>query len=82
MMHLGFFLSGEGLFTTEPKAVAMTNDLDDCARTIVVTGTAKDTIQADIRYVMYQLAEIAVPRRLLAEILRLIDDLRPKTVPT
>jgi Transposase DDE domain group 1 len=30
------------------------------------------------RYVVFQLAEVAVPRALLAEILRRIDRLRPK----
>ena len=30
------------------------------------------------RYVTFQLAEIAIPRRLFAEILRLIDGLRPR----
>ncbi len=34
------------------------------------------------RYVTFQLAEIAIPRRLFAEILRLIDRLRPKAAPT
>ncbi len=34
------------------------------------------------RYVTFQLAEIAIPRRLFAEILRLIDGLRPKLAPT
>ena len=34
------------------------------------------------RYVTFQLAEIAIPRRLFAKILRLIDDLRPKPAPT
>ncbi len=34
------------------------------------------------RYVTLQLAEVAVPRRLFAEILRLIDGLRPKPAPT
>ncbi len=33
------------------------------------------------RYVTFQLAEIAIPRRLFAEILR-IDGLRPKPAPT
>ncbi len=33
-------------------------------------------------YVSFQLAEGAVPRRLFAEILRLIDGLRPKPAPT
>ncbi len=33
------------------------------------------------RYVTFQLAEIAIPRRLFAEILRLIDGLRPKPAP-
>ncbi len=34
------------------------------------------------RYVTFQLAEVAIPRRLFAEILRLIDGLRPKPAPT
>ena len=34
------------------------------------------------RFVTFQLAEIAVPRRLFAEILRLIDGLRSKAAPT
>ncbi len=33
------------------------------------------------RYVTFQLAETAIPRRLFAEILRLIDGLRPKPAP-
>ncbi len=33
------------------------------------------------RYVTFQLAEVAVPRRLFAKILRLIDSLRPKVAP-
>ncbi len=34
------------------------------------------------RYVTFQLAEIAIPCRLFAEIQRLIDGLRPKAAPT
>ncbi len=34
------------------------------------------------RYITFQLAEIAIPRRLLAEILRLVGGLRPKAAPT
>ena len=34
------------------------------------------------RYATFQMAEVAIPRRLFAEILRLIDDLRPKPAPT
>ena len=33
------------------------------------------------RYVTFQLAEVAVPRRLFADILRLIDELRPAPLP-
>ncbi len=33
------------------------------------------------RYVTFQLAEVAVPRELFREILRLIDDLRRRPVP-
>ncbi len=34
------------------------------------------------RYITFQLAEVAIQRRLFAEILRLIDGLRPKPAPT
>ncbi len=34
------------------------------------------------RYVTFQMAEVAIPRRLFAEILRLIDGLQPKLAPT
>ncbi len=34
------------------------------------------------RYVTFQLAEVAIPRRLFAEILLLIEGLRPKPAPT
>ncbi len=34
------------------------------------------------RYVTFQLAEVAISRRLFAEILQLIDGLRPKPAPT
>ncbi len=34
------------------------------------------------RYVTFQLAEVAIPQRLFAEILRLINGLRPKPAPT
>ncbi len=33
------------------------------------------------RYITFQLAEVAFPRRLFAEILRLIDGLRPAPLP-
>ncbi len=33
------------------------------------------------RYITFQLAEVAVPRALFAEILRLIDGLRPAPLP-
>ena len=34
------------------------------------------------RYVTFHLAEVAIPRRLFAEILQLIDGARPKPAPT
>ncbi len=34
------------------------------------------------RYVTFQLAEVAIPRTLFTEILRLIDRLRPAPLPT
>ena len=33
------------------------------------------------RYVIFQIAEVAVPRELFQEILRLIDGLRPRPAP-
>ena len=33
------------------------------------------------RYVTFQLADVAMPQTLFAEILRLIDDLRPTLIP-
>jgi hypothetical protein len=33
------------------------------------------------RYVIFQMAEVAVPRELFREILRLIDGLRPRPAP-
>jgi hypothetical protein len=33
------------------------------------------------RYVMFQMAEVAIPRALFADILRRIDRLRPKPAP-
>jgi hypothetical protein len=34
------------------------------------------------RYVTFQLADVAVPRTLFAEILRLMEQLRPRPAPT
>jgi hypothetical protein len=34
------------------------------------------------RYITFQMAEVAIPRALFAEILRLIDGLRPRPAPT
>ncbi len=34
------------------------------------------------RYITFQLAEVAVSRKLFADILRLIDGLRPRSAPT
>ena len=38
-------------------------------------------IVAHARYVTFQMAEVAVPSQLFAEILRLIDGLRPPPTP-
>jgi hypothetical protein len=39
-------------------------------------------LEAGARYVIFQMAEVAVPRELFQKILRLIDDLRPKPAPS
>ena len=33
------------------------------------------------RYVTFQMAEVAVPREMFGEVLRLVDGLRPRPVP-
>jgi len=33
------------------------------------------------RYVTFQMAEVAIPRQMFAEILRLLDGLRPRPAP-
>ena len=40
-------------------------------------GGVNDTVSGDSRYVACQMAEVAIPRTLFAEILRLIAELRP-----
>lgn len=56
---------------------------DDCSslqlREKLVKIGAK--VVAHGRYVTFQLAEVAVPRDLFRNILRLIDDLRPSPTP-
>ena len=39
-------------------------------------------LEAGARYVIFQMAEVAVLRELFQKILRLIDDLRPKPAPS
>ncbi len=39
-------------------------------------------IVSHARYVIFQMAEVAVPRALFAEILSLIDGLRPRAAPS
>ncbi len=50
--------------------------------TVALAGTflvAAAAAQADvIRYAVFQMAEVAVPRHLFRRILHLIDDLRPR----
>ncbi len=60
--------------------------IDDPFRTLLMLREKLIKIGAKVvrhgRSVTFQLAEIAIPRRLFAEILRLIDGLRPKPAPT
>jgi hypothetical protein len=47
-------------------------------------GTATSAIWKVVRhsrYITYQMAEVAIPRALFAEILHLIDGLRPAPLP-
>jgi len=54
-------------------------------RRLGATGSIPIKIGAKIvthaRYVIFQIAEVAVPRDLFQEILRLIEGLRPRPVP-
>ena len=52
---------------------------DDLARERLIKNSCR--IVRDSRYVVFQLAEVAVPRALFADILRRIDDLRPRLPP-
>ena len=47
---------------------------DDYARRVIKNGTQ---VVRHGRYITFQLAEVAIPRSLFANILRLIDGLRP-----
>jgi hypothetical protein len=60
-----------------PKAVAHWS-LTSLREKLVKIGAK---IVTHARYVIFQIAEVAVPRELFQEILRLIDGLRPRPVP-
>ncbi len=47
-----------------------------------MTTMREKLVKIGAKVVTFQLAEIAIPRRLFAEILRLIDGLRPKPAPS
>ena len=64
---------------TQPESIADIEWSLSTLREKLVKIGAK--VVAHGRYVTFQLAEVAVPRDLFREILRLIDDLRPSPTP-
>jgi hypothetical protein len=49
---------------------------EDC-----ITGTHESSFWKRHRYIIFQMAEVAVPKELFQEILRLIAELRPQPPP-
>ena len=64
----------------------MEKDRDRYRRIVAICYIGKKNINAWVvrhgRYVTFQMAEVAIPRDLFADILRRIDRLRPKPAPT
>ncbi len=79
-------MCGRYSFTTPPEAMrrafGMTGPLPNLPPRYNIAPTQDAPVVRHGRYVTFQLAEIAIPRRLFAEILRLIDGLGPKPAPT
>ncbi len=66
-----------------PRALALPDEVEQWSMTTLREKQIKigATVVRHGRCLTFQLAGVAIPRRLLAEILRLIDGLRPKPVP-
>jgi len=67
------------------KNVFQVHGVDDAGNVVTTLREKLVKIGAKVihhgRYVIFQLAEVAVPRDLFRKILRRIDDLRPRPVP-
>ena len=86
-LHPGADLPGgvaEGPFLTHRRHGALPKEVKHWSLTTLREKLVK--IGAKVfshgRYVIFQMAEVAIPRDLLADILRRIDRLRPKPVST
>ncbi len=66
----------DGLGVTVPTTSAALGGANYAARKLTKIGSK---IVRHGRYVTFQLAEVAVPRNLFREILRLVDELRQRT---
>ena len=68
------------------RTLALPQEVKQWSLTTLRNKLVQDQIGAKVvrhgRYVTFQLAEVAVPRALFTEILRLIEQLRPRPVPT
>ncbi len=72
-----------GLLMRHESPLALPKEMEHCSLTTLREKLVKigSKVVAHGRYVTFQLAEVAVPRDLFREILRLIDDLRPSSTP-
>ena len=54
--------------------------IDPPCAPLITRARSSGTVRAHARYLAFQMAEVAVPRTLFAEILRMIAELRPPPI--
>ena len=69
---------------SQERTLALPKEVDHWSLTTLREKLVKigAKVVAHGRYITFQLAEVAIPRTLFTETLRLIDDLRQKPAPT
>ena len=65
------------------RTLALPREVEHCSLTTLREKLVKISVKVvgHGRYVTFQLAEVAVPKNLFWEILRRIDELRPRPAP-